>query len=587
MLVTHVHSNVNNWSVVSLVPYKNVTSSADTTRQITAIVLVLSFAFIALMVWMVSKSVVRPLVKITESFQQIQNGTFDWRIRLDENRSDEIGELMRWFNMFLNSLDAKNQAEQELVKAKEAAESANRAKSIFLANMSHELRTPLNAILGFSELLSKDTRLDARQRENIETVNRSGEHLLGLINDILDLSKIESGRMELQAHTFDLVRMVQGLKEMFEIRARQKGLTLLVESAPDLPRYVNTDEGKLRQVLINLLGNAIKFTSTGSITLQVGASTDAQSHRLRFSVKDTGIGVASEYQKRIFEPFVQSKETLSQQGTGLGLAISRQQVELLSGRLEIQSVEGVGSTFTFEVPIVIGAISNVKTAPPRKVIGLAPGQHAEDGGPFRLLIVEDAEVNRRLLVELLRPFDFEVREAVNGEEAIAMWEAWQPHLIFMDLRMPVMNGLEATRHIKAMPTTGGGKTVIVMLTASVFEEDRDEALLQGCDDFIPKPVREAQIFAALQKHLGIQFTYEATPLQSSKEVFSTSSPEQIPLFSDDWKEKMSQAVLEADVVQMQNLIQEISASFPDIGKTLSRMLYYFDYDGIRKLLDLP
>jgi signal transduction histidine kinase/DNA-binding NarL/FixJ family response regulator len=587
MLVTHARCKVNNWLIASLIPYKNLTTSADTIRSVTALVLVSSIVFITLMIWVVSRTIVRPLAQITASFQQIQNGTFDWRLRLDEKRTDEIGELMRWFNMFLNSMEAKNQAEQELVKAKEAAEAANRAKSIFLANMSHELRTPLNAILGFSELLSKDAALNPSQRENIETINRSGEHLLGLINDILDLSKIESGRVDLRAHSFDLKRMLQGLREMFEIRARQKGLALMVELAPDVPQFIYADEGKLRQVLINLLGNAIKFTHTGSVTLRVGVTfeRDAQVFRLRFAVEDTGIGIALEDQERIFEPFIQSRETQSQQGTGLGLTISQQYVGLWGGRLDVRSEVGAGSTFSFEIPVALGVAEDVSHFR-EKVVGVVPGQRADDGGPFRLLIVEDAEANQHLLAELLHPLGFDVRQAANGEDAVAIWEAWQPHLVFMDLRMPGMNGLEATRHIKATPR--GKKTVVVMLTASAFDEDRDAALAQGCDDFIRKPVHEQQIFEALHKYLGVQFVYKPVlPSMSQAEQFVPAGIEPIPSLSDDWKARMRQALLEADIMEIQDLIEEIHHAFPDFCAVLSEMAYRFDYDGIRALIDMP
>jgi len=590
MLVTHTHSTSNGWLVISLIPYKNVTSSADTIQRVTLIVLFVSFVFITLLVWIVSRTVAQPLTKITESFQQIQKGTFNWHTRLDEKRTGEIGEMMRWFNTFLNSMEAKNLAEKELVKAKEAAEAANRAKSVFLANMSHELRTPLNAILGFSQLISKDKTLNPSQRENIETINHSGEHLLGLINDILDLSKIESGRMNVRTHTFDLYHMLQELGEMFEVRARQKDLKLSVDIAPKVPQYVNTDEGKLRQVLINLVGNAIKFTHSGSVILRVDLANSkisepaAQNCDLRFSVEDTGIGIVAEDLEHIFEPFMQSQSgNTSQDGTGLGLAISRQQVELLGSRLEIKSEPGIGSTFSFEISVAPGIKDDVLISSNR-VIGVAPGQLASDGQPFRLLIAEDEDVNRRFLVKLLLSFGFEVREAINGEEAVTVWEEWQPHLIFMDMRMPVLNGLDATQRIKAMPK--GKKTIIIMITASAFEEDRNTALSQGCDDFLHKPVRENQIFESLQKYLGVQFVYETVSSNASKlKQFTSVNPGQMPNLPNGWKERMHAAVIEADVAKMQDLIQEIETSFPDFSKVLAEMVYHFDYDGIHTLID--
>ncbi len=583
MLVSYAVSKENGWRVISLIPYRNIISSAEVTRQMNLVVLGLSFAFIALMVWVVSRTVIRPLARITESFQQIQSGSFDWRIRLDESRKDEIGELMRWFNMFLNSVEAKNRTELELLQAKEAAEAASRAKSAFLANMSHELRTPLNAILGFSELLSKDETLSASQRENIETINRSGEHLLGLINDILDLSKIESGHVELRTHTFDLPRMLLGLKEMFEIRARQKGLALEIEFSPDLPQYVRADEGKLRQVLINLLGNAIKFTSSGSVILKVHAQPNLQGYRLHFSVQDTGIGIAPADQASIFEPFIQSKDALLHQGTGLGLTISRQYVDLMGGKLEVESAPEAGSTFRFDIPVVSGVVSQVPTAI-ENMLGIVPGQLAADGKPFRLLIADDAEASRRLLVELLRPVGFDMREATNGEEALAIWDSWQPHLIFMDLRMSRMDGLDATRVIKSTPR--GQNTVIVMITASAFEDDHAVALAQGCDDFIRKPVRETEIFSVLHRYLGVEYVSEhLNSWQAAEGVSSPQAGDQIALLSDPWKEKMRQAVLEADVAYIQDLIQQISVEFPDAARVLSDLLYRFDYDGIRDLLD--
>jgi signal transduction histidine kinase/CheY-like chemotaxis protein len=594
MLVTYTHAKVNGWLIASLTPYKNLTASADTIRSTTIMVLVFSFAFIALIVIWVTRVIVRPLTQITELFQKIQTGVFDWHIRLDEKRQDEIGKLMRWFNMFLNGMEAKNRAEQELVEAKESAESANRAKSVFLANMSHELRTPLNAILGFSELMGRDAALNPSQRENIETINRSGEHLLGLINDILDLSKIESGRIEIQMQSFNLYHMVDGIGEMFGYRAKQKNLNLTFECAPDVPQHITTDEGKLRQVLINLLGNAIKFTRAGSVGLRVdlgegnhgekdSSPRDSSKHWLCFTVADTGIGISTEDLAHIFEPFVQLEGGKRlQQGTGLGLAISRQQVELLGGRIMVRSELGVGSIFRFEIPVASGSINeSIPTHP--QAARLAPGQCASDGGPFRILVVEDVEANRRFLVNLLRVLGFEPREAVNGQEAMEIWASWDPHLIFLDLRMPVMDGSEVTRQIKASPQ--GKHTIIIILTANAFDEDRSAVLALGSDDFMRKPVRESQIILALQHHLGVQFEAALPPARLIElRPSGHSAADYAAVLSTNWRKKMDRAVVEADVDAMQTLIHEVQDIAPELSQKLAQMVYNFDYDGIRSLM---
>jgi CheY-like chemotaxis protein len=305
---------------------------------------------------------------------------------------------------------------------------------------------------------------------------------------------------------------------------------------------------------------------------------------LRFSVEDTGIGIATKDLGLIFEPFKQfANGSLSQDGTGLGLAISRQQVELLAGRLDVSSDLGAGSTFSFEIPVAISGGDEVDTGS-SQVTGIAPGQTAADGRPFRLLVAEDVEANRQFLVKMLKSFDFEVNEASTGEQALEIWETWQPHLIFMDMRMPALNGLEATRRIKA--TEQGEKTVVIMLTASAFGEDRSASLAQGCDDFIHKPVRESQIIESLQKHLGVQFAYaqeqtEGPPhLPAGLSLASVQPPD----LTEEWKESMRRAALDADVAKMQVLIQEIETVYPDFSRILAEKVYHFDYDSIRALL---
>jgi PAS domain S-box-containing protein len=404
----------------------------------------------------------------------------------------------------------------ELQEARREAEAANQAKSTFLANMSHKLRTPLNAILGFSQLMDGDLNLTDEQQENLEIINRSGEHLLALINDVLEMSKIEAGRVALQETSFDLYGLLDSLEEMFRLRAEHRGLTLSLRRAENVPRYVVTDEGKLRQVLSNLLGNAVKFTREGGVSLRVSAPSPALPRTqartiLHFEVEDTGPGIAPEELEVVFDPFVQATVGQGpQEGTGLGLTISRQFVRLMGGDITASSKLGQGSLFQFDVQVGLAAAAEFEeTRPGRRVVGLAPDQRAADDRPFRLLVVEDKETNRRLLVKLLESLGFDVQEAVNGQQALEMWEHWQPHLIWMDMRMPVMNGHEATQRIKTTPR--GQAAIIIALTATAFEEDREQILLEGCDDFVRKPFRKDDIYDMLVKHLGVRFLYEEEP----------------------------------------------------------------------------
>jgi PAS domain S-box-containing protein len=332
-----------------------------------------------------------------------------------------------------------------LQEARRAAEAANQAKSAFLANMSHELRTPLNAILGFTQLMDRDPNLTAEQQENLGIINRSGEHLLALINEVLEMSKIEAGRVTLEENSFDLYRLLDGLEEMFRLRARDKGLALSFERAENVPQYVRTDEGKLRQVLSNLLGNAVKFTQEGGVALRVGTKDEGRRTKdqppsvvrrssLVFEVEDTGPGMAPEELAVVFDPFVQATSGQQpQEGTGLGLSISQQYVRLMGGDITVSSEVGRGSLFQFDVQAGLADAAEVQAAQPRRrVLGLEPNQPI-----YRLLVAEDKETNRQLLVKLLEPLGFEVQEAVNGQEAIEVWERWEPHLIWMDMRMPV------------------------------------------------------------------------------------------------------------------------------------------------------
>lgn len=494
---------------------------------------------------------------------------------------------------------------EELKRSKEAAEAANRAKSAFLANISHELRTPLNAILGFSQLMIRQEQtgdghtLTPEQRHNLQIINSSGEHLLGLINDVLEMSKIEAGRVELKIQIVNLHHLLDGLEEMFRLRAEAKDLWLTIERDPGLLMYVRTDEGKLRQILMNLLGNAVKFTLSGGVNIQVhtttlpanngGAANDLEpTHLLNIVIQDTGSGIAEDELNLIFQPFVQTASGMhAQEGTGLGLSISRQYARLMGGDISVTSQFGHGSTFALEVPVQRVESIDEPISVIRQVVGLEPGQPA-----YRLLVVDDKEVNRQLLISMLQPLGFAIQEAENGQEALEIWRQWQPHLIWMDMRMPVMDGFEATRRIKADPQ--GRTTLIIALTASALDEDRAVILAEGCDDYIRKPFRQEDLLNALAYHLGVKYLYapcpEAVPITSGLEerMEGSSQGEMVVSLSKlppELLAELHRLLLLGYWEAVQESLDQIKPMDLALYTALAYLASRYDQDGLLSLID--
>ncbi len=493
----------------------------------------------------------------------------------------------------LVALAVENRLQKDLLRrAKEDAEFANRAKSEFLAQMSHELRTPLNAILGFSQLMRRDRTLTTEQRRDLDAINRSGEHLLQLINDVLQMSKIEAGHATFEESDFDLHDLLDTVESMVGPRTRAKGLQLLLERDSALPRFIRSDAGKLRQVLANLLSNAIKFTEQGQVTLRVKhapqqdeATGDVASRdgRLRVEVADTGIGIAAEALDSLFQPFTRVYDGGKREGTGLGLSISRRFVETMGGEIDVDSELGRGSVFRFDIRAPEAAPSDVRpTAPVRRVVGLAPEQRR-----YRVLIVEDVEESRRLLRTLLTTVGFEVREASNGEEALVRFERYRPDLVWMDVRMPLMDGLEATRRIKMTPV--GRSTPVIALTAHAFEEEHEQILAAGCDDFVRKPYAESEIFDAMTRHLGVRYVYEdpetdcGTVPSNRQRLGVASLRKRLQALPGDWQQELHAAVIALKRDDVEGIVERIAEHDTELSAGLMALVQEYAYHELRGL----
>jgi PAS domain S-box-containing protein len=434
--------------------------------------------------------------------------------------------------------------------------------------------------LGFSALLQRDAGIVGRDREHLDIINRSGAHLLGLINDILDMAKIEAGRVELQIAPLDLGAMVDDLVGMMGQRALEKSLELRLERSSRVARYIRGDEIRLRQVLVNLLGNAIKFTREGVVTLRLDAGPDPSEPRLSIEVEDTGPGIAPEDQARVFDPFVQGGQTSAQKGTGLGLAITRQFVELMGGRIGVSSQLGRGSCFWIDLPVEPAAASEVagRQNEGGEVLGLAPGQP-----DWRILIVEDQPENSLLLSRLLEDAGFQVQTAENGVRGIELFREWQPHFIWMDRRMPKMDGLEATRRIRALP--GGEAVKIVALTASVFAEQRGEMLAAGMDDILHKPFQPRELFNCLERLLGVRYVRRERAALSDAGLSETTIDQvALAVLPEDLRRDLADALTILDPGRIDALIGRVAERDAALGQALRRHADNFAYGPIEEAL---